>query len=141
MAYKSFSTWAQTQHSIQIKCLHLDHGSEFSSNQFTSYLQEQGTEHGLTTADTPQHNRVVKSFNHHLLEHVCAILHQSNLLKNLWAEAMLFTVWLKNHTSTKALGNVTPYKWLYGQKPNLANMPEWGQTIWVHNPSGSKLDA
>jgi len=84
---------------------------------------------------------VAKSLNCHLLECVHAILHQANLPKNLWGEAIQFAVWLKNHTSTKALRNVTPYEQLYGQKPNLANVPEWGQTIWVHNPTGSKLDA
>ncbi len=61
--------------------------------------------------------------------------------QNLWAEAIHFTIWLKNRTSTKALGNTTPYEQLYGQKLNLTNMPEWGQQVWVHNPSGSKLDA
>src|SRR6266849_7061538 len=43
--------------------------------------------------------------------------------------------------STKALGSMTPYEKLYGEKPNLANVPEWGQQVWVYNPAGSKLDA
>ena len=34
-----------------------------------------------------------------------------------------------------------PYERLYGQKPNLSNLPEWGQNVWVYNPKGSKLDA
>jgi hypothetical protein len=34
-----------------------------------------------------------------------------------------------------------PFEQLYGQKPNLAGMPKWGQRVWVHNDSGSKLDA
>ena len=52
----------------------------------------------------------------------------------------MFAVWLKNHTSTQALGNVTPFKKLYSKKPNLRSVPEWGQHIWVHNDKGSKLD-
>jgi cytochrome c len=47
------------------------------------------------------------------------MLHQADLPKNLWAEAVRYAVWLKNHTSTKAIGNVTPYERLYGEKPNL----------------------
>ena len=58
------------------------------------------------------------------------MLHQSELPKNLWAEAIHFAIWLKNRTSTRALGNTTPYERLYGQKPNLANVPEWGQQVW-----------
>ena len=34
-----------------------------------------------------------------------------------------------------------PYERLYGQKPNLSNLPKWGQNVWVYNPKGSKLDA
>ena len=113
-AYKSFSAWAQTQHGVQIKRLRSDRGGEFTSNQFTAYLREQGTERRLTTADTPQHNGVAESLNRRLLERVRAILHQADLPKNLWGEAIQFAVWLKNRTSTKALGNVTPYERLYG---------------------------
>ena len=75
------------------------------------------------------------------MEHAHAILHQANLPKTLWAEAVLHVVWLKNHTSMKALGTVTPYEKLYKEKPNLGNVPEWGQSVWVHYPSRSKLDA
>ncbi len=70
-----------------------------------------------------------------------AILHHSGLPKTLWAEALQFTVWLKNHTSTQALGNnTTPYEKLYGDKPNLSGIPKWGQLVWVHSGTGSKLD-
>src|SRR6267142_6433603 len=140
-AYKSFSAWAQTQHGIQIKQLHSNCGSEFTSNQFTVFLRQQGTKCHLTTADTPQHNRVAESLNRQLMEHAHAILHHADLSKTLWAEAVLHVVWLKNHTSTKGLGTVTPYEKLYKEKPNLGNVPEWGQSVWVHNPSRSKLDA
>ena len=128
-AYKSFLAWAQTQHGVQIKRLRSDHGSEFMSNQFTVFLQQQGTECCLTMVDTPQHNGVAKSLNCRLMEHACAILHQANLPKTLWAKAVLHMVWLKNRTSTKALGTVTPYEKLYKEKPNLGNVLEWGQSV------------
>ena len=34
-----------------------------------------------------------------------------------------------------------PYEHLHKSKPNLADVLEWGQCMWVHNYSGSKLDA
>ena len=70
-----------------------------------------------------------------------ALLHQSGLPKTLWAEGLLYTVWLKNRTSTCTLGTVTPYECLHKSKPNLAGVLEWGQCVWMHNDSGSKLDA
>jgi transposase InsO family protein len=139
-AYKSFAAWAQTQHNARIKQLRSDRGGEFTSNAFTDFLQKQGTERRLTTHDTPQHNGVAESLNHRLMEHTRAILHQAGLPKNLWAKAIHFAIWLKNRTSTKALGSVTPFERLYGEKPDLGNVPEWGQQVWVHSSTGSKLD-
>ena len=74
------------------------------------------------------------------MEHVHALLIQADLPKFLWAEAVQFVVWLKNCSLTQAIGNITPYERLTGQKPNLAGVPEWGQCMWVHNDSGTKLD-
>jgi len=69
-------------------------------------------------------------------------LHHSRLPHNLWPEVICFAVWLKNCVTTKVLGTVTPYEKLYGHnKPDLARLPHWGQPIWVHDSSGSKLDA
>ena len=140
-AYKTFAAWAQTQHNVKIKRLRSDRGGEYTGGDFTKFLQEQGTERRLTTHDTPQHNGVAESLNRRLLERVRAMLHYAELPKNLWGEAIMFAVWLKNRTSTRALGNVTPFERLYGNKPDLGGVPEWGQRVWVHNDKGSKLDA
>lgn len=140
--YKTFAAWAQTQHGVKIKALRSDRGGEYTGHEFTKYLQQEGTERRLTTHDTPQHNGIAESLNRRLLERVRAILHHSELPKNLWAEALRNAVWLKNRSSTKALpNNITPYEKLYGTKPNLSGIPVWGQSIWVHSGTGSKLDA
>jgi transposase InsO family protein len=140
-AYKAFVAWAETQHGVKIKCLRTDRGGEFLSGKFTAFLCEQGTERHLTMHDTPQHNRVAETLNRHLFEHVHALITQAGLPKTLWGKALHFTVWVKNHMLTCVLGNTTtPYKQLTGRKPSIAGIPEWGQCIWVHNNSSSKLD-
>src|SRR6266404_3945702 len=139
-AYKSYAAWARTQHSVPIQHLRSDRGGEYLSFEFANFLQEQGTEHCLTTANTPEHNGVAEALNHQLLKHACAMMHQANLPRKLWAEAIRYAAWLKNRLPTKVLGHVTPYERLYGTKPHLAGLPKWGQWVWVHNSSGSKLD-
>ena len=99
-AYKSFSVWADTQHGTHIKWLQSDHGGEYTNGMFTQFLQEQGTECHLTMHNTLEHNGVVESLNHWLLEQVHVILHYSQLPKSLWGEAIMFVVWLKNRTLT-----------------------------------------
>ena len=110
-------------------------------DDFTKYLNQQGTKQCATTHDTPQHNGVAKSLNRRLAERIRAVLHHSGLPKSLWGEAVYHATWLKNRTSTWAIGNITPHERLYREKPNLGRIPEWGQRIWVHMNTGSKLDA
>ena len=132
---------ASTQHGATIHHLCLDCGGEYTSNSLMTFLQEQGTERHLTTHDTLQHNCIAELLNQHLLKRVQALLHHSGLPKTLWGEAFHHAVWLKNRTSTCALGIITPYEWLHRHKPNLGGVLEWGQQVWVHNSKGTKLDA
>ena len=69
-AYKIFVSWAHTQHGTKIQILCSDCGGEYTGHVFTKFLQQEGTEHHLTTHNTLQHNRVAESLNHQLLEHV-----------------------------------------------------------------------
>ena len=139
-AYKSFAAWAQTQHGAKIKRLQSDHSGKYTSTAFTQFLKSQGTEHCLTTHDTPQHIGVAEALNCQLVEHLRMSLIQASLLKFLWAEAAQFAIWVKNRTPTKVLGYATPFEQLTRQKPNLAGVPEWGQHMWVYDNSGSKLN-
>jgi len=142
LSYHTFTAWAWTQHGAKIKQIRSDRGGEYTGREFTKFLQEEGTERCLTTHDTLQHNGVAESLNRCLLERVRTMLHQSALPKTLWGEALHFAVWLKNRTSTRALGgDTTPFEKLTGNKPNLSGVPEWGQTIWVHSGTRTKLDA
>jgi hypothetical protein len=75
------------------------------------------------------------------MERVRALLHHSGLPKTLWGEALHHATWLKNRSSTRVLGIITPYECLNGYKPNMAGVPEWGQRVWVRNFKGTKLDA
>jgi transposase InsO family protein len=67
-AYKQFAAWADTQHGIKVKRLRSDRGGKYTGNAFSTFLQQQGMERHLTTADTPQHNGVAESLNRRLLE-------------------------------------------------------------------------
>jgi transposase InsO family protein len=43
-AYKAYAAWAHTQHGVRIKRLHSDRGGEYTSKEFTKFLNQQGTE-------------------------------------------------------------------------------------------------
>ena len=107
-------------------------GGEFTTNQPTAYPQQWVTECCLATADTPQHTwygRIAQPPSR-------AIQHQASLPKHLSAEDIYSAIWLKNRTSTKALGSVTTYKRDFIEKsPTLPTRPNGGsksglQHLW-----------
>ena len=141
-AYKDFEAWAKLQFGIPaIKTLRSDRGGEYLGKAFSQHLRSQGTEWRLTVHDMPKYNGVSERLNQTLLEQTCALLHSSKLPKSLWGEVINHAVWLKNRTVTQGLPDgKTPFEMLYGKKPNLRKLYEWGNQVWVHTLGGSKLD-
>ena len=68
------------------------------------------------------------------------MLIDSGLPKFLWLEAMQFAMWIRNRTTTHALGGKTPYEALYGVKPDMSNLHLWGSRVWVRDLTAGKLD-
>lgn len=89
--------------------------------------------------DTPQHNGVAERRNRTIVERIQALLHSSGLPKSLWGEAARHVVWLMNRTSTKAVDGMTPYEATFSKKPNLGEVREWGEKVWVRIEGGDKL--
>ena len=95
----------------------------------------------LITHDTPQLNGVAEQLNQSLLERIQALQHTSAFPKSMWGDALRHATWLKNCTATRMLGNKTPYEELFGTPPDLSGLRLWGCNAWVHDDSGTKLDA
>jgi hypothetical protein len=119
--------------------LHSDQGGEYLGKEFILHLKSKGTEQKLTVHDTPQHNGVAERRNRTIVERIQALLHSSGLPKSLWGEAARHVVWLMNRTSTKAVDGMTPYEATFSKKPNLGEVREWGEKVWVRIEGGDKL--
>ncbi|KAL5525011.1 hypothetical protein ACEPAF_8880 [Sanghuangporus sanghuang] len=104
------------------------------------FLNSQGTEQKLAKHDTPEHSGVAERLNRTTGEKARTMLHASSFPNNLWAECVKHPIWLKSRLSTKNLGGETPYEAPTNQKPNLADLQEWGTKCWVHDNTRSKLD-
>ena len=81
----------------------------------------------------PEYNGVAERPNHTLLERVQAMLHASELPRNMWGEAIMHVVSVKNCASTRVLGDKTLYEMLTKMKLNILNLPEFGIKVWVHS--------
>jgi hypothetical protein len=138
-AYKEYEAWCRTQFNVPVKILHSDRGGEYQGKEFILHLKTNGTQEKLTVHDTPAHNGVAERRNRTIVERIRALLHASGLPKSLWGEAARHVVWLMNRTSTKAVSNMTPYEAAFGKKPNLHDVREWGEKVWVRVEAGDKL--
>ena len=73
---------------------------------------------------------------------VQVMLHDSGLLKCLWAEAFSTVTYVHNRMPMKALDGLTPYEVLHGTKPNLTNLHAFGTLCAIVEPTAKlkKLD-
>ena len=138
-AYKEFDAWCETQLNARIKILNSDRGGEYQGADFVDYLKSRGTEQKLNVHDTPQHAGVAEHRNRTIAERIRALLHASGLPNSLWGEAARHVVWLLNRTPTTAVKGMTPFEAAFGKKPNMGNVREWGDKVWVRVEAGNKL--
>jgi hypothetical protein len=59
----------------------------------------------------------------------------------LWAEAIQYATWLKNHFPLHAIPGYTPHALVYKTKPDLGDAHEFGCKVYVHRSDGGKLEA
>ena len=138
--YKLFEAWVKTQMGARIKVLNSDRGGEYQGVAFVEYLKSKGTQQKLNVHDTPQQAGVAEHRNRTIGERIWALLHASGLLKFLWGEAARHVVWLLNRTMTKAVEGMTPYEAAFGKKPDLREVQEWGEKVYVRlEKKGLKL--
>ena len=124
---------------MKLNKLQTDSGGEYLSENFTTHLSRHVTVCSLTIHDTPEENGVSECLNHMLLEHVCAMLLASDVLKFLWTEAVHPVIWIKKCMATHALDGKTPYEMVYNTKSDLEGLPEWGPCVFVLHEGHEKL--
>jgi len=140
-SFQALDAQWEKNYGIKIKLLHSDNGREYKNKEFDKYLAEQGIQHHYIVHNTPEHNGIAERLNQTLLEKVRAMLYATNLPGSLWGEVLKHAIWLKNQTSTQALGRKTPFKAFNESKPNLRNLHGWGCKVMIHNDSSNKLGA
>lgn len=116
-AFKNYKQMVEKQTGQRIKKLRTDNGTEYLSNDFKKFLQEEGIIHQLTVEYTPQQNGVAERANRTLTEMARCIMLQAELPDSLWAEATNTATYLRNRSVTKSLEGITPLEAWSQQKP------------------------
>ncbi|SGZ10684.1 BQ5605_C102g13150 [Microbotryum silenes-dioicae] len=141
-AFKSWLAKVERSSSRKLLAVRSDNGGEFLSNEFSSFLEEQGITRQLSIPDTPQQNGVAERANRSITEGVRSMLHQSGLSHALWAEALATYVYVKNRSPHSANSGVTPHTRWHGSKPSAGHLRVFGCRAWkaATTEARSKLD-
>ncbi|KAJ0454457.1 putative RNA-directed DNA polymerase [Helianthus annuus] len=122
----SFYELMQTQFEKKIKIIRSDNGTEFVNNQMNVFCKTKGILHQTSCSYTPQQNGVVERKHRHLLNTARALLFQSNLPLRYWSDCVLTAVYLINRLPTSVLNGRSPYEIVYGFKPSLVHLRNFG---------------
>jgi hypothetical protein len=118
----------------QVKGLHTDGGSEYTSKKFAEYLKSEGICKETTTPYTSQSNGAVEWANRTIIERVRCMMDDGGLWKKYWAFVVSVTVYLKNRTPTLSVVGKTQYEAWHGRKPSLKHHCKSGWLALVHVP-------
>ena len=72
--FKDWKTMIEKQTGRQVKCLRIDNGLEFCSNEFNTLCKKEGIVLHHTVSHTPYHNGIAKRMNRTLMEKVICML-------------------------------------------------------------------
>ena len=132
----------ELQDGKKIKCLKIDNGGEFCSNDFDTFCKDCSIKREKTTPYSPQQNGVAERMNKTLMEKARSMLSGARLEKKLWDEAIATACYLINRYPTSSLVDKTPMEAWSGHKPSLIHLRVFGCEAYAYVPKEkqTKLD-
>ena len=97
-AFQRFKAAAENELGRHVQRLRSDDCGEYMSHKFRNYLAEYGIRHETPPPYLPQSNGVAERVKRTIVEGLISLLNQSHAPKNLWAEALLAFVFVKNRS-------------------------------------------
>jgi len=125
--FSKFCIQVQSEKELRILKARSDHGAEFENKPFEIFCEKHGIVHEFSSPRTPQHNGVVERKNRSLQEIARTIIHENNLAKCFWAEAVNTACYVQN------MIYITTYELFKGRKPNIFYFHQFGCTCYILN--------
>ena len=98
----AFYAEIHTQFHVYVQSLRSDNAKEYVSEQFQSFMLQNGILHQTTCVDTP-HNGVAERKNKHLLQTARALLFQMQVLKHFWVNVVSTACFFINRMPSSVL--------------------------------------
>jgi len=92
--FNKFCIQVQSEKELKILKVRSDHGGEFENEPFEIFYEKHGIVDEFSSLRTPQQNGVVERKNRSLQEMARTMIHENNLAKRFWAEAVNTTCYV-----------------------------------------------
>ena len=116
---KALCTRLQNKKSLKIDQIRSDYGKKFENSYMESFCTRSGISQEFSAPITPQQNGVVERENKIIQEMARAMLHNKDVGRNLWGEAVNTTCHTVNRVYFRPSTKKTPYELWKGRKPNM----------------------
>ena len=123
-----------------IRRIRSDNGTEFTCKEFRSLLIRNQIKHETSAPYSPHQNGTVKRGWRSLFEMARCMLLEAQLSKELWANAVMASAYIRNRCYKSRTGG-NPYGAMPGRKPDLSKMDIFGTTCYAYVQNSKKLDA
>jgi hypothetical protein len=123
----------ELQSGKKLKAVWTDWGSEYVNVDLAVYFWKKGVAHETTARYSPEQNGVAERLNRVLMEKARAMLVESGLPSEMWAEAVVTANYTQNRTPVTAHGK-TPREAFHGKKPNVSHLRVFGAPVYMHVP-------
>ena len=124
-------------HSVSV--LRADNGGEFVGRAFKRVLREHRVTPEFSPPHSPQSNGTVERFWGTVIPRAKAMLYDSGLSLDFWAESVRSSVYLYNRLPSSALDGVSPIEFRTGERPDIEHLRCFGATAYVLNERASKI--
>ena len=123
----------EVQSGKKLKTVRTDRGKEYVNKALEEVLGGKGTVHEKTAPYSAEQNGSAERLNRVLEEKIRAMLEDSGLPKEMWAEAVVTANYTRNRTPVSAHGK-TPWEAFFGEKPSVGHMRVFGARAFMHVP-------
>ena len=97
------------------------------------FCEKHGIVHEFSSPRTQKQNGVVERKNRTLQEMARTMIHENNLAKHLWIEAVNTTCYVQNMIYIIPIVEKTAYELFKGRRPDISYFHQFGCTCYIRN--------
>jgi hypothetical protein len=119
------------EHPNCLKAIHSDNETELKNTSFDQFFLEHGVDQQFSAPRVPQHNGVMESKNHTLVEMARTILDEHKTPRCFWANAISIACYIANQIFLCSILNLTPFELRFGRNSSISHLKSFGCKCFI----------